>query len=352
MPDLERRSILDFDPEARLELRASDTGPGTVVGPVLHYGDVATLPFGQERILPGAFGDLSTADLFVNRMHMREQTLANTGAGLTIDDNAERLHAETELIDDMYGEMTAKQVKNGRLRGHSIEFRTLEDDFLDGIRIIKRARLYGFGIVDKPAYPQSVANMRSWAEYRSEYGLEVRQQTATERSVIISGPAGAGKTERAREIIAELRAEGLEPIAADFQSLYAALLLVNRGDDGRFPERADDAAYILGMVEYIRSTIARRALADDMPVVATISERSDGTRYKALAALLGGAAREETIDPGVDEIVGRFMENNQIPSQCREAIGRWYGDDEISDALSQRMRRAAVRQPETRRRVV
>ena len=352
MPDLERRSILDFDPEARLELRASDAGPGTVVGPVLRYGDVATLPFGQERILPGAFGDLSTADLFVNRMHMREQTLANTGAGLTIDDNAERLHAETELIDDMYGEMTAKQVKNGRLRGHSIEFRTLEDDFLDGIRIIKRARLYGFGIVDKPAYPQSVANMRSWAEYRSEYGLELRQQAATERSVIISGPAGAGKTERAREIIAELRAEGLEPIAADFQSIYAALLLVTRGDDGRFPERADDAAYILGMVEYIRSTIARRALADDMPVVATISERSDGARYKALAALLGGAAREETIDPGVDEIIGRFMENNQIPSQCREAIGRWYGDDEISDALSQRMRRAVPRQPETRRRVV
>ena len=33
MADLERRSILDFDPSARLELRASDTGPGTVVGP-------------------------------------------------------------------------------------------------------------------------------------------------------------------------------------------------------------------------------------------------------------------------------------------------------------------------------
>ena len=36
--------------------------------------------------------------------------------------------------------------------------------------------------------------------------------------MIISGPAGAGKTERARELIAELQAEGLEPIAADFQS--------------------------------------------------------------------------------------------------------------------------------------
>ena len=95
------------------------------------------------------------------------------------------------------------------------------------------------------------------------------------------------------------------------------------------------------MVEYIRSTIARRALADDMPIVATISERSDGAKYKALAALLGGQVREETIDPGVDEIVGRFFENGEIPSQCREAIGRWYGDDEITEAMSRRMSRSA-----------
>ena len=135
-----------------------------------------------------------------------------------------------------------------------------------------------------------------------------------------------------------MQAEGLEPIAADFQSLYAALLLVSRNEDGRFPERADDAAYILGMVEYIRSTIARRALADDMPVVATISERPDGARYRALAALLGGAAREETIDPGVDEIVRRLGERNgTVSSQCMEAISRWYDTTEIEEANARRM---------------
>ena len=104
-----------------------------------------------------------------------------------------------------------------------LRFRTLEDDFLDGERIIKKARLYGFGIVDKPAYPQSVAAMRSWEEYRSAYGLEVRQQKAAERSVIISGPAGAGKTERARELIVDLQAQGLKPVAADFQKPLCCL---------------------------------------------------------------------------------------------------------------------------------
>ena len=239
-------------------------------------------------------------------MHQRDQPLANTYAGLRIDDNAERLSGEVDLPNTSYGRDAQEEVKTGRLRGLSIEFRTLDDDYIDGVRVIKSARLYGWGVVDKPAYPNSVAAMRSWEEYRSAHGLEVRQQLAAERSVIISGPAGAGKTQRAQELIAELQAQGLKPIAADFQSLYAALRLISRGEDGRYPQREENDAYILGMVEYLRSTIARRALADDMPVVATISERSDGARYQALAALLGGAAREETVDPGVDEIVRRL----------------------------------------------
>ena len=180
--------------------------------------------------------------------------------------------------------------------------------------------------------------MRSWEEYRLAHGLEVRQQKAAERSVIISGPAGAGKTERAKELIAELQAQGLKPIAADFQSLYAALGLISRQEDGRYPQREENAAYILGMAEYLRSTIVRRALADDMPVVATISQRSDGARYQALAALIGGQAREEIIDPGVDEIVRRLGESNgTISSQCFDAMNRWYDSNEIEGAMSRRL---------------
>ena len=33
--------------------------------------------------------------------------------------------------------------------------------------------MYGFGVVDKPAYPGSVATMKRWDEYRTEYGLHV-----------------------------------------------------------------------------------------------------------------------------------------------------------------------------------
>ena len=121
-------------------------------------------------MLPGAFGDLSTAELYADRMHQRDQPLANTYAGLRIDDNADRLYGEIDLPNTSYGRDTREEVKTGRLRGLSIAFRAFEDDYIDGVRVVKQGRLYGWGVVDKPAYPQSVAAMRSWAEYRSEYG--------------------------------------------------------------------------------------------------------------------------------------------------------------------------------------
>ena len=159
-----------------LEFREGADGMGTVTGAPIKYGDLATLPFGQERVLPGAFGDLSVAELYINRMHQRDQPLANTYAGLRVDDNAERLYGEADLPNTSYGRDAQEEVKTGRLRGLSIEFRTLEDDFIDGIRVIKSARLYGWAVVDKPAYPQSVAAMRSWTEYRSAHGLSVIEQ--------------------------------------------------------------------------------------------------------------------------------------------------------------------------------
>ena len=257
-----------------LQFRESAEGVGTVAGTVIRYGDVATLPFGQERVLPGAFGDLSTAELYANRMHQRDQPLANTYAGLRIADSAELLSGEVDLPNTSYGRDAQEEVKTGRLRGLSIEFRTLEDDYIDGIRVIKQARLYGWGVVDKPAYPNSVAAMRSWDEYRSEYGLELRQQRAAEQSVIISGPAGAGKTERAREIIAALRADGLEPIAADFQSIYAALLLVTRGMTGGIPNAMTMPRTSLAWW----STSARRLPAARWPTICRLWRRSRNAR--------------------------------------------------------------------------
>ena len=49
-----------------------------------------------------------------------------------------------------------------------------------------------------------------------------------------SGPAGSGKTQDARRLLETATAP---TVALDFQSLYAALLLLERNPDGRYPER-------------------------------------------------------------------------------------------------------------------
>ena len=351
---------------APLEFRETGNGLGTVAGTVIRYGDVATLPFGTEEVAPGAFGNLESADLIANRMHNRDQPLARTGYGLSYENDQESLRGSVALPDTSNGRDTAAEVRGGLLQGLSIEFRTIKDELTDrpnGLshRKILEARLYGWGVVDKPAYPQSVAAMRSWDEYRSAHGLAIvededaaKRQSAAERSTIIAGPAGAGKTQRAQEIIQELRNNGLNPVAADFQSIYAALLLIQRQSDGRFPERDPDYAYMLAMVEYVRSVIINRALRNEQPVVATVSEGPGGERYAALLALFNGAAREETIDPGVREVMERLSERNgDISDQCLEAMRRWYGNEEITEELIRRgTERLVQRMPERRRMLV
>ena len=54
------------------------------------------------------------------------------------------------------------------------------------------------------------------------------------------------------------------------QSLYAALLLLERQPDGRYPEREErHLAYVLPMAEYLRRTILTAAAARRLRVVAT-----------------------------------------------------------------------------------
>lgn len=150
-----------------LEFRQSDDGLGVVVGTVIRYGDVATLPWGTEEFKAGAFGDFRSPKVKVNRMHQRTQMLARLGGRLEIDDTPERMKYELSLPDTTTGRDTATELMEGLLTGSSLEFRSIEDTVNEDSqhRVISKAQLFGFGIVDEPAYPGSVAQMRSWNEY-------------------------------------------------------------------------------------------------------------------------------------------------------------------------------------------
>ena len=139
-----------------------------VTGTLLRYGDVAELPWGKERIEAGAFGDIG--DAILNVMHRRDRPVARTrseeGAGrLELIDSQEKLELKAVLSDTTDSRDAIQLIKDRVLRGLSIEFWAegwRYEKEADGgrIEVVTEAELFGAGIVDSPAYPQSTLDVR------------------------------------------------------------------------------------------------------------------------------------------------------------------------------------------------
>ena len=128
-------------------------GPGVITGTILRYGDVANIGgFYRERFESGS---VSWDDVILNLHHDRKQPVARTGAGLTIQDSGGELRLRAEIPDTIYGRQARELIDNNIVRGLSAEFIPSDESFDNNVRVIKRAELFGVGIVDKPAYPAS-----------------------------------------------------------------------------------------------------------------------------------------------------------------------------------------------------
>ena len=137
--------------------------------------------------------------------------------------------------------------------------------------------------------------------------------------LLISGPAGAGKTQAAREELDN----GPLAIAADFQSVLAALTLLERGPDGRYPARTPRQEQLLPLAEYVRRAAITAARQREIRVVMTNSDGDPARREYLLGLLAGGS--EIIIDPGKDVVTSRLIEaNGFLSDQCNQAIERWY----------------------------
>ena len=144
-------------------------------------------------------------------------------------------------------------------------------------------------------------------------------------SVLISGPAGAGKSQEAKR--RRDAAEG-PAVIADFQSIVAALLGQTRGPDGTYPERPD---WILPIAEYTRRAVITAARGRGIGVVATNSD-GDAARRRFLLEIIGpdpGAPTAPTgeiiLDPGEEAIARRLAgKSGRLSRACKQASDRWY----------------------------
>ena len=139
-------------------------------------------------------------------------------------------------------------------------------------------------------------------------------------NILLSGPAGGGKSQLARDLLRD----ATEPtIAPDFQAIVAALLLQERGPDGKYPIRP---TWVLPITEYVRLAILRGAAEREISVVATNSD-GDPARRAALLDRLGKDSTERIVDPGEEIVRARLADpiTGELSADCEKAVARWFG---------------------------
>lgn len=139
--------------------------------------------------------------------------------------------------------------------------------------------------------------------------------------LLLSGPAGSGKTQEARRLLEDHQGAA---VVVDFSVIYASLTLLQRNEAGRYPERGPELAHVAPLAELLRRNAIDAAVERDIYVVATNSDGSPARRNLLLQAL-GPGAQERILDPGEGVVRQRLAVNGQVSQQCTEAIRRWYG---------------------------
>ena len=138
----------------RVERRAfafSETAPGVLEG--------LLVPYGAPMCIGGAFeevfepGSVLADGLLVHVRDEWDRPLARSGKGLELDDGPGGLRATVTLPDTNDGRRVRARVEAGELTAFSAAFQALEEDWpAADRRIVRRARLVGLALVDRPEH--------------------------------------------------------------------------------------------------------------------------------------------------------------------------------------------------------
>ena len=148
--------------------------PKVLSGTVVKYGDVARVKLKDgsvvnERFMPGSFTrsrKIEDLDILANIQHQRHRAVARNGQGLTLIDTPTHLRAEITLGEDSDSKDVYAKYKSGVLKGLSPEFDPVRATYENGVLSRHQAELSGIGIVDRPAFSESMLEERA-AEHLS-----------------------------------------------------------------------------------------------------------------------------------------------------------------------------------------
>ena len=147
-------SIVD-EIRCEIELREDEdrAGPGRIYGTVIKYGVEA-----RDRREVFELNSLKwDGPLILNRQHSRKNPIQRVTPIVVGDE----VRIDEPLIDSSAGRDCAVEIRSGLLTGLSIEFRSIQESVVNGVRRIASASLGAIGLVDSPAYAASGVEVRA-----------------------------------------------------------------------------------------------------------------------------------------------------------------------------------------------
>ena len=143
-----------------LEFREDSTrlSPGTISGSLLKYGETIRHERGLEVFEPRSLTwDKDHGIVLYNSHEQRERK----PVGIVFpEDNGTEARFTFNLPDSPAGRRLATEVRNQKLKGLSIEFRSLSEKVVQGIRRIAKAAVSGIAAVETPAYQTASLEVR------------------------------------------------------------------------------------------------------------------------------------------------------------------------------------------------
>ena len=143
----------------KVEVREVEGKP-RLVGTLMTFGQQATdRPERFER------GSLSWPDggVVLNRQHQRGSPILR----FTPVEKEGKLVIDEPIPSTTAGADALSEIRSGLFRGLSIEFKSIKEAFVHGVRIITKGSLVAAGLVDSPAYSGSVVEAREMAVRRA-----------------------------------------------------------------------------------------------------------------------------------------------------------------------------------------